>query len=327
MARDRALAHDHSRFLRWVLGLGACGCLVALAAVALVLLSSGDAHGVELGPLKVPVESPVPTPVDPLVDAVDRHLTVSPTPAPTPSTPAPVEAQPLGSVLEPVGSVVEPVVGSVRRNRSSVRWSSRCSVGVEPVLGTVGSVVEPVLGTVGSVVEPVSVGRSVVEPVLGTVGSVVEPVVGSVLDTTAPVVEQTNPVLPSSQLPLPPAPGDVTGAQPFAIPDQTSLAMPPRLPRAFAGLASAMSANVPADEPGGSSTPSPVNGGSPVLPQPMRPSTSTSTSIDTAHGLQLLLFAIAAALAAFALTRGRRLLPFGAVMPRYAFVSLIERPG
>ena len=88
-----------------------------------------------------------------------------------------------------------------------------------------------------------------------------------------------------------------------------------------------VSANLAADEPGGSSAPSPANGDPPVVPQPMRPSTSTSTSIDTAHGLQLLLFALAVGLAAFCLTRGRRMLPFGAVMPRYAFVSLIERPG
>jgi hypothetical protein len=47
----------------------------------------------------------------------------------------------------------------------------------------------------------------------------------------------------------------------------------------------------------------------------------------TARGLELLLYAIAATLAALQLPRGRRVPMFGAVKPRLAFVSLIERPG
>jgi hypothetical protein len=305
---------------------GACGCLIALAALALALLSSGDAHGVELGPLNA-VDVPVPTPADSLVDTVDQQLTVSP---------APADLQPLGSVVEPVGAVVDPVVEPVLGTAGS---------DVEPVLGTVEPVVEPVVdpvvSTVGPVVEPVlePVVEPVVDPMLG-IEPVVEPVVDPVLDTITPVDEQITPVdeqiipvLPTSEL-LAPVLGGVDGVQPFATSDQTFLAMPQRPPRAFAGLGPAVSANIAADVPVGSSnppvgpsSPSPANRGSPVLPQAMRSSTSTSTSSDTAHGLQLLLYVIAGALAAFCLTRGRRVLPFGAVMPRFALVSSIERPG
>jgi hypothetical protein len=56
-------------------------------------------------------------------------------------------------------------------------------------------------------------------------------------------------------------------------------------------------------------------------------STAPSTPLDTTRVLELLLYAVAATLAALTLARGRRVLPFGAVKPRLAFVSLIERPG
>jgi hypothetical protein len=91
------------------------------------------------------------------------------------------------------------------------------------------------------------------------------------------------------------------------------------------GLDSAASAQPLAGTPGEAPLPLPSPGAPFTVQQPM--THSTSSSLDTAQGLQLLLFAIAATLTALYLSRGRRVLPFGAVMPRYALVSLIERPG
>jgi hypothetical protein len=65
----------------------------------------------------------------------------------------------------------------------------------------------------------------------------------------------------------------------------------------------------------------------PPQPAPPARSTTPSRSIDTARALELLLYAVAATIAALTLARGRRVLPFGAVKPRLAFVSSIERPG
>ena len=64
----------------------------------------------------------------------------------------------------------------------------------------------------------------------------------------------------------------------------------------------------------------------PASPSPARP-VAPSHGLDTSRVLELLLYAVAATFAALVLARGRRVLQFGAVKPRLAFVSLIERPG
>jgi hypothetical protein len=69
-----------------------------------------------------------------------------------------------------------------------------------------------------------------------------------------------------------------------------------------------------------------VSGSGPIPTPPARPA-APANGLDTTRVLELLLFAIAVTLAALTLPRGRRVLTFGAVKPRLAFVSSIERPG
>jgi hypothetical protein len=59
------------------------------------------------------------------------------------------------------------------------------------------------------------------------------------------------------------------------------------------------------------------------------PWSTASSTASTGGGpsLQPLLFAVVGALAAFFGPRARRMRLFGAVVPRFAFVSLTERPG
>jgi hypothetical protein len=207
-------------------------------------------------------------------------------------------------------------------------------------------------------------GPAPVQPLEDTVSPVVQPAVDAISPTTTPIIKPAvdtltpivTPIVQPAPLPLvPPLPPvfsmpatDVTnlsvpdigpGALPSTVHGVTSLAAPmasssevrvPPLPHVpgngsvrARGLGSATS--TPGAAPAGSPHPLPPPAVPTVLSQP--PTNSSSSSLDAGRGLQLLLFAIAATLTALYLTRGRRVLPFGAVAPRYAFVSLIERPG
>jgi hypothetical protein len=214
---------------------------------------------------------------------------------------------------------------------------------VQPLEDTVSPVVQPAVDAISPTT------TRIIKPAVDTISPTIEPAV----DTLTPIV---TPIVQPAPLPLvPPLPPvfsmpatDVTnlsvpdigpGAPPSTVHGVTSLAAPmasssevrvPPLPHVpgngsvrARGLGSATSTSGAA--PAGSPHPLPPPAVPTVLSQP--PTNSSSSSLDAGRGLQLLLFAIAATLTALYLTRGRRVLPFGAVAPRYAFVSLIERPG
>jgi hypothetical protein len=209
----------------------------------------------------------------------------------------------------------------------------------EPITRVVGEVTDStpaagadtqVTGTVGAIAEPV------VAPVMQTV----EPVAGPVVQTTAAVGDLVTPVLAPLGTPVPDA---------ALAPGATNQ---PNLTRTEALVPSGADAAAPNEPPTGAITdtqaptasrgsvgPShsadlgsapapaaPTSGSGPIPTPPARPA-APSNGLDTTRVLELLLFAIAVTLAALTLPRGRRVLQFGAVKPRLAFVSSIERPG
>jgi hypothetical protein len=277
-----------SRWL-WILVPVGLGTLLALA-----LLVFGDARHAEAADLGDVTDalsggtSVVPAPPQPVVDVVDQVVTT----------------------VDPAVDVVSPVVDPV----------------VDPVLGVAGPVVDPVL-----------------DPVLGVVAPVVQPIV-DIVDPAIPTGPVIAPVVPPTPVTAPVAGIGVPGANPGVEPllPVVGRVVPPSGGHALLPTG-ADSGTQPLDAPSGtvpSSTPqatasitidpalSPFD--LPTLPpvsnEPFAPF-SSSTSASGGVPFQLLLFGVAAMLAAFLASRARRLWLLGAMTPRFALVSLTERPG
>ena len=231
--------------------------------------------------------------------------------------PAPADpvVGPLGSVVDVAGGMLEPVTAPVLDAAPAPAPASPTPpsavalpaapvppLPVAPALAGVEAVAAPVAQTVGarnggalnrgalaaSVTGPVT---GALDPTLGPVPDTLDPTLGPVPDTLNPIV-----ALPGVGAPLPPSrarPAPLDATVPYPVPGTPPVQAPPL--------------------PFGS---------------PARGSTSSSSpfSEQSGNGL-LLLFAIATTLTALTDPRVRRVLLFGAVKPRFTYVSLIERPG
>jgi uncharacterized protein YggT (Ycf19 family) len=227
----------------------------------------------------------------------------------------------------------------------------------EPVKQTAEPVVAPVQQVAQPVVAPVV---QTAKPVVDTVNDTLRPIVNPITDVVPPLGElpmldpQATPTTPL----LPPLlPGG--GGAPVELPVQVLDPFGNGRSNDALGSAStpALNASTPSlpatvATPTGDPAAPPANGGArslldrvtapgsdapapaPFAPAPESPASPASPSGsrsssggDTSRSLELLVYALAATLAALQLPRGRRVPTFGAVKPRLAFVSLIERPG
>jgi hypothetical protein len=273
------------------LAYGACMVLgLAAAALLLLLLSAGRAEAQELR----------------VTEAVGEVL--------APTTPPAEAAAPV------VDSVVKPVVDPV----------------VDPI---VKPVVDPVVSpVVGPVVKPVV--DPVVDPV---VKPVVDPVVKPVVDPVVkPVTSPTDaPTKPTPAAVATPAPGSTTVAISAAPSGSDATPRASGAPRSVPTSKTVVFDIAPASDaaetvPSVAAAPPPPHDTLPVSPTEPIPaprdalrlySGSSSRPLDTSRALELLLYAITATIVALQLPRGRRVINFGAVMPRTVCVSPIERPG
>jgi hypothetical protein len=230
--------------------------LLAFGALAVLLLTTHDAHALSVGPVQVPVDVPgqAPAPAPPIVDTTGQQLPVT----------------------QPVIDTINPVVDTIT-----------------PVAETVTPIVQPLPS-----VPDVDVADVTPRRITAAAPATTDDGVSSV---AAPPTSSSEVRVP----PLPHVPGNGFVRS--------------------RGLASATFAPALLVAPGNAPLPAPLPEAPPLLQQPVVH--SSSSSLDGGHGLQLLLLAIAAVLGALYLARGRRVLPFGAVMPRNTLVSLIERPG
>ena len=82
-------------------------------------------------------------------------------------------------MLEPVagtvGTILEPVAGALE----PVADAGTVGTILEPVAGALEPALEPVAGTVGTILEPLTPVGAVLDPVTDTVGSVIDPVTGT----------------------------------------------------------------------------------------------------------------------------------------------------
>ncbi|HEY7106410.1 MAG TPA: hypothetical protein VH986_08415, partial [Acidimicrobiia bacterium] len=194
-----------------------------------------------------------------------------------------------------------------------------------PILDTIDRTATPILDTIDQTATPI------LDTIDRTAGAIVAP-----LDI-APPAPPTAALLPGTGLGVHAGTADALPSTLRGVTNSAAPSMPPGeaaatpLPHALGDETVRSRSLVPV------ASTAPVTGSeqpSTPVPAPWAPpflahlgSQTTSSSLDTAQGLQLLLLAIAATLAALYLARRRRVLPFGAVTPRYLFVSLIERPG
>ena len=172
---------------------------------------------------------------------------------------------------------------------------------------------------------------------LAPVADSVEPTVDPLIDTVTPIAAR----VVASLAALDDTAGLPTLGGPRSSPSAVTTSrddggLPPRGPSASAtaeGTASNPAPVRPVAQPAaavdGAATALPIAPpADPIpIPAPHERPTAPSNGADTTRVLDLLLVAIATTLAALVLGRGRRVLPFGAVVPRLALVSAIERPG
>jgi hypothetical protein len=315
---DRPRKLRHMRMV-WMLVLLGFGTLLALAV--LLFADAGHADAAGLGGVTDAVSRTTAAATATLHDA-GVVPPVGSAPVPLPGVPAP--AQPVVDSLPATAStVVDPVLDTVAPMAGPVRDA------VTPMTDILDPVLAPVLDPL---VSPIL--DSVVAPITRVVGPVVAPITG-IVDRIAPPV--VHPVVPRSGghgAAATPTVGGLTLAIPRHAPALRG-DTPPSLVASSAVSTPTIARPVASPSVPGEASAS-IGGESsmPALPTaPARnvpaapfPST-TSASTNGSAPLQLLLFAVGVSLAVFFGPRARRIWLSGVAQPRFAFLSLTERPG
>jgi hypothetical protein len=289
-----------------LIGLAAAAAVLVVGTLLLVL-SEGRAHALDLpvGDTRSPLApvvnamSPVlpgpPTPQASIADSATTPVAPAVQTATTPLTPVAQTTTPLTPVVQDVTGPLVPVLPDVTAPLAPVVQTVTTPLApvAEPVTGPLTGVTAPVLGTVGPALGPVVGGPSAAAPLVTLLGERSDPPRGPQPPTaTAALAEPTGP----------------SGV---------------RAPRESTAGTHRAASSLDAD----ARAPSPLPTPAPLPPAPASPVPGTASSSPLAPSFQLVVYAIVAMLAALLVPRGRRALRLGAVAPRAAFASLIERPG
>jgi hypothetical protein len=305
------LGRHELRVTHILIGLAATAA-VLVTGVLLLVLSGGRAHALDL-----PVGNDTASPLAPVVDVVAPIL---PDP-PTASTVDPATAAtPVAPVVQAVTAPLAPVAQTATTPLAPVAPVVQAATApLTPLVAGVTAPLAPVVQTVTAPLAPVA------EAVTGPLAGISAPLLGTVGSSLSPVVPR-----PSAAAPLLTLVGQDRDAPrgPRPPTDGTPADEPPGPMGTHADRRSTAGTHRAAPSiDAGSRTRWPIPTPAPAPPSPASAAPGTASGGSSAPSFQLVVYLIAAMLAALLLPRGGRALRLGVVAPRAAFVSLIERPG